>query len=307
LKIISNTSDQTGLKWVATVGFFDGVHKGHRFLIRSLRQLANGKGLPSAVLTFPVHPRVVLQTGFVPLLLNSFDERMELLAANGIDACLLVDFTSEMAALSARDFITDVLSKQWHVDTLLVGYDHRFGHNRIDGFEQYVEYGRACGMEVVRAGACESGEETVSSSRIRQLLSEGKVEEAAQLLTYPYLLNGCIVHGNRIGRTLGFPTANIEMDDPHKILPAAGVYAVWVRLDGTPYKGMLSIGNRPTLNGRDMAVEVHLLHFSGLIYGRNIEILFVRRMRDNKKFENLEALKAQLAEDSRIADEILST
>lgn len=291
---------------MATVGFFDGVHRGHRFLIQSLRELADRKGLPSAVMTFPVHPRVVLQRGFEPSLLNSFDEKMAQLATTGVEACFVVDFTPELAALPARDFIVGVLSQQWRVDTLLVGYDHRFGHHRTDGFEQYVAHGRTCSMEVIRAGLYESGEKAVSASRIRQLLSEGDVEEAAQLLTYPYRLKGHVVPGYRRGRELGFATANIEIDDRLKAYPEAGVYAVWTHVGGRRHKGMLSIGNRPTFGGAEISVEVHLLHFSETVYGEEIEVAFVRRLRENRKFDSLDALKAQLAEDRRATDEILS-
>jgi riboflavin kinase/FMN adenylyltransferase len=270
-------------------------------------ELAARKRLHAAVLTFPAHPREVLRKDFEPSLLNSFDEKTAQLATTGIDACFLLDFTPELAALPARDFIAGVLSQQWHVDTLLVGYDHRFGHNRTDGFEQYAAYGRACGMEVLRAGICRAGEEAVSASRIRQLLSEGNVEEAAQLLTYPYPLKGRVVHGSRTGRELGFPTANIEASDRRKIIPGAGVYAVRVSLcDGRRYKGMLSVGNRPTFGSEKNSVEVHLLHFSDTIYDCEIEIAFIRRLRANRKFDTPAALAAQLTEDCRTTDLILS-
>ncbi|MDR1407534.1 MAG: riboflavin biosynthesis protein RibF [Tannerella sp.] len=306
MRIINHASEAAGQKWVATVGFFDGVHRGHRFLIRSLRELADRKNLPSAVLTFPVHPRVVLQPGYTPRLLTSFDEKLAQLATTGIDACMPVDFTPLLAAMPARDFITCVLSQQWRVDTLLVGYDHRFGHNRTDGFEQYAEYGRACAMDVVRAGTYRSGEEAVSASRIRQLLSEGDVAEAAQLLTYPYRLKGRVVHGCHKGRELGFATANIEVGDPQKVRPGKGVYAVWVHVGGACYKGMLSIGNRPTFGGKETSVEVHLLHFSRTIYDAQIEVDFVCRLRENSTFDHPDALAAQLAEDRRTADEALT-
>lgn len=257
-------------------------------------------------MTFPVHPRVALQRGFEPSLLNSFDEKMAQLASTGVEACFVVDFTPELAALPARDFIVDVLSQQWRVDTLLVGYDHRFGHNRIDGFEQYAAYGRTCGMEVIRAGVYESGEAAVSASRIRQLLSEGNVEEAAQLLTYPYRLKGRVVPGHRKGRELGFATANIEIDDRQKAYPGTGVYAVWTHVGGRRHKGMLSIGNRPTFGGEEISVEVHLLHFSETVYGEEMEVSFVRRLRENRKFDSLDALKTQLAEDRQATDRILS-
>jgi riboflavin kinase/FMN adenylyltransferase len=304
--VLQDTKERHGREWVATVGFFDGVHRGHRFLLEEMRRLADERGLPAAVVTFPVHPRVVLQAGYQPELLNAFDEKLEHLAATGVDYCAVLDFTPALAGLSAQDFITRVLSGQWHVRTLLAGYDHRFGHNRADGFEQYVNYGAACGMEVLRASPYETETGVVSSSKIRQLLSECRVEEAAQWLTYAYRLKGHIVSGYQIGRKLGFPTANIAVDEPFKVWPGMGVYAVWVYLDGVRYKGMLSIGDRPTLNGKQVAIEVHLLHFSGIVYRQSIEVEFIRYLRANRKFDSLDALKAQLNADRQEVEAILT-
>jgi len=296
MQIIKTPSALAGQSYAATIGFFDGVHRGHRFLIAALRELAGRKGLLSMALTFPEHPRNVLKDGHIPAILTTFDEKMRLLEATGIDACLLVDFTPQLAALSAHDFITKVLA-QWGVKALLVGYDHRFGHNRSDGFEQYAEYGRECGIEVVRAEACDSGERTVSSSMIRKLLAAGEVEQAAQLLTCPYRLTGRVVHGNGIGHTIGFPTANITPDDARKLIPAPGVYAVTTHVDGEYFKGMLSIGNRPTFNSITMSIEVHILNFGSSIYGQTIEVEFIKRLRDNIRFDSLDALRVQLEND----------
>jgi riboflavin kinase/FMN adenylyltransferase len=303
--ILHNAEARQGKEWVATVGFFDGVHCGHRFLMQEVRRLSDERGLPAAVFTFPQHPRVTLQSGYQPRLLNSFDEKLAHLAAAGMDYCAVLDFTPELAGLSAEDFITEVLCRQWHVSALLIGYDHRFGHLRSDGFEEYVTYGAACGMEILRASSYETETGAVSSSKIRRLLSECLVEEAAQRLTCAYRLKGHVVGGYQIGRKLGFPTANIAVDDPFKVWPGAGVYAVWAHLDGVRYKGMLSIGNRPTLNGQQVAIEVHLLHFSGAIYQQSIEVEFIRYLRENRKFDSLDALKIQLAEDFRTTDQVL--
>ena len=303
--VIHNTEEREDKGWLATIGFFDGVHVGHRYFFREMRRLADEKGLSSVVFTFLVHPRIVLQADYQPKLLNSPDEKLKLLATSGIDYCVVIDFTPKLAACSASDFIINVLSGQWNVQCLLTGYDHRFGHNRSDGFEQYVEYGKACGMEILRATSFEQDEETVSSSKIRQLLSTCHVEEAANLLSYPFRLKGKVVSGHQVGRTLGFPTANMEMDDSCKILPGMGVYAVWVYVDNKRYKGMLTIGDRPTLNGDQTTIEVHLLHFFDIIYGQSIEIEFIRYLRDNKKFENPEALKIQLTKDRQQVEEIL--
>jgi len=290
---------------MATVGFFDGVHVGHRFLFHEMKRLSGERDLATVVFTFPVHPRIVVQTGYHPKLLNSMDEKLLLLASEGIDYCVKMDFTPEMAAFTASDFIVKYLVGLWQVQCLLVGFDHRFGHNRTAGFEQYVEYGKACGMEVLRAASFEKDAEKVSSSKIRQLLAECRVEEAACLLSYPYRLKGQVVAGNGVGRTIGFPTANIVVDDMYKIQPGQGVYAVWVTIGNVRYKGMLSIGNRPTWSSGQTTIEVHILHFSQTIYNQQIEVEFIHYLRDNNKFESIEALKAQLTEDRRQVDEIL--
>ena len=303
--VIHNTEDRVGKGWIATVGFFDGVHAGHRYLIREMQRLADERGLSTAVFTFPVHPRLVLQTDYRPKLLNTPEEKLNLLATTGIDYCVVMDFTPELAACSASEFITQILYGQWQIKCLLTGYDHRFGYNRCDGFEQYVEYGKTCGMEVLRASSFEKDAETVSSSKIRRFLSECRVEDAAELLSYPYRLKGKVVIGRQIGRTLGFPTANIEIDEPCKVWPGVGVYAVWVYVDNNRYKGMLSIGDRPTLNGEHTAIEVHLLNFSDTIYRQSIEVEFIHFLRKNEKFEHPEVLKMQLDKDRQQVEGLL--
>jgi riboflavin kinase/FMN adenylyltransferase len=294
---VNNVTDREGKEWLATIGFFDGVHAGHRYLIREMRRLADERGLSTAVFTFPVHPRVVMQSEYQPKLLNSPDEKLQLLATTGLDYCVMMDFTPELSGCPANDFIVKILSEQWHVRCLLTGHDNRFGHNRTDGFEQYVEYGKACGMEILRTSSYVRDEKAVSSSHIRRLLSECRVEEAAGLLTYPYRLKGHIVRGYQIGRQLGFPTANIETDDPLKVWPGMGVYAVWAYMDDIRYKGMLTVGDRPTLNGDRVTIEVHLLDFSETIYQQSIEVEFMYYLRENIKFANPEALKLQLNKD----------
>ena len=237
-----------GKELVATIGFFDGVHLGHRFLIDEMKEIAKARNLPSAVITFPEHPRAVLHADYQPKLLNSFEEKLQQLETTGVDYCIVLDFTIELSRLSAKEFITSILAKSLHVKTLLIGYDHRFGHDRTDGFEQYVVYGTECGIEVLKASPYDEGNTAVSSSEIRKLLQAGNVAEAAYLLTYPYQLLGHIVSGYKVGRTLGFPTANIRVDEPFKVIPGIGVYAVWVTFDGKTYMGMLNIGVRPTID-----------------------------------------------------------
>ena len=302
-----------GKELVATIGFFDGVHLGHRFLIDEMKEIAKARNLPSAVITFPEHPRAVLHADYQPKLLNSSEEKLQQLETTGVDYCIVLDFTIELSRLSAKEFITSILAKSLHVKTLLIGYDHRFGHNRSEGFEDYVRYGKEIGIEVIRAKAYTSNIEIenvpnvpVSSSEIRKLLQAGNVAEAAYLLTYPYQLLGHIVSGYKVGRTLGFPTANIRVDEPFKVIPGIGVYAVWVEVEGERYKGMLYIGDRPTLNnGKDISMEVNILDFSGDIYNDSIRVSFVQYVRGDIKFDSLEELKAQLEKDRCTVNNLL--
>lgn len=303
--VIRQNEDTIEQGIVATIGFFDGVHVGHRFLIKELQDWGKELNMPSAVITFPEHPRQVLHSDYRPKLLDTFQEKMERLETTGIDYCIALDFTYELSLYSAADFIR-LLAEEYHVKGLLIGYDHRFGHDRSDGFEQYVEYGGQVGMEVRKASPYDEGNIRVSSSEIRRLLQEGKVEMANALLTYPYQLKGRIVSGYKVGRTIGFPTANIEVDSPYKLLPKVGVYAVWVELLGKRYKGMLYIGKRPTLqNGDNLTIEVNILGFSGNAYNDEITVSFVYAVREDKTFESVEALREQLERDRQTVDKLL--
>lgn len=303
--VIRQNEDMIEQGIVATIGFFDGVHVGHRFLIKELQDWGKELNMPSAVITFPEHPRQVLHSDYRPKLLDTFQEKMERLETTGIDYCIALDFTYELSLYSAADFIR-LLAEEYHVKGLLIGYDHRFGHDRSDGFEQYVEYGGQVGMEVRKASPYDEGNIRVSSSEIRRLLQEGKVEMANAFLTYPYQLRGRIVSGYKVGRTIGFPTANIEVDSPYKLLPKVGVYAVWVELLGKRYKGMLYIGKRPTLqNGDNLTIEVNILGFSGNAYNDEITVSFVYAVREDKTFESVEALREQLERDRQTVDKLL--
>ena len=292
---------------VATIGFFDGVHRGHRFLLNQVQQEATRRGLASAAVTFPVHPRKVMHPDYHPDLLTTCTEKVALLEAAGLDYCIMLDFTPALAALSARQFMA-LLQERYHVEVLLVGYDHRFGHNRSECFDDYRRYGHELGMEVLRAEACSYNDElVVSSSAIRRFLQSGRVEEAAACLGYRYSLAGEVVEGYRVGRTLGFPTANLHVADPDKLVPAEGVYAVRVFLEGQTYGGMLCIGNRPTLdNGIQRSIEVNIFRFNGNVYHRPMRIEFVAYMRPEQKFETLDGLVEQLRKDEVMAQVILS-
>lgn len=307
MRLITETSIPVPRPGVATIGFFDGVHRGHRYLIEQVRGAAVERGLASAVVTFPVHPRRVMQPDFRPQLLTTFDEKVSLLAATGVDSCIELPFTPEVARLSARRFMS-LLKTRYGVEALVVGYDHRFGHNRSEGFDDYVRHGRELGMEVLLARAYSYKEGvTVSSSLIRRLLQEGNVSEAADYLGYDYFLNGTVVSGHRVGHRIGFPTANLRVADADKLIPADGVYAVRVVVDGQEHGGMLSIGLRPTLaNGTDRSIEVHIFDFDADIYQHPMRLSFVRRMRAEQKFDSVEALTARLHQDEAEIRQVLS-
>lgn len=329
---------------VATIGFFDGVHLGHRFLIDQVLEAARQRGLASTVITFPVHPRRVMQASFQPRLLLSCEEKVERLALTGVSQCFMLDFTPQLARLTAREFMT-LLRDRHHVRALVIGYDHRFGHDRLEGLPDYVRYGRELGMEVIPAlpldlrTACpsypppavspadhprssspsaESERPTISSSLIRRHLQEGDVSAAAGLLGYNYFLSGNIVDGHHVGRTLGYPTANLRLDCPDRVIPADGVYAVRLSIsplsaslqsasDSPVYGGMMNIGRRPTLdNGPDRSLEVHVFGLHADLYRHAMRVSFVSRLRPECKFSSLHDLAAQLRADEQQARRILS-
>lgn len=297
-----------GFACVAAVGFFDGVHVGHRYLIEQVKAHARSLNLPSAVITFPVHPRKVLQRDYQPALLCGYDEKVEQLATTGIDYCVSIPFTLALSRLSASEFMEEVLHRQIGVNTLLIGYDHRFGHNRDAGFEDYVRYGEALGMTVIQATEFQAGEEDVSSSKIRLLLKDGHIREANRLLSYPYTLSGKIVEGYQVGRTIGFPTANMKAWERFKVIPRLGVYAVLVHLKELVYEGMLYIGTRPTIhNDNEISVEVNIFGFSGNLYNQSLTVEFVDFVRSDEKFDTLEELAAQIARDKTAVQEVLAT
>ena len=281
----------------ATIGFFDGVHRGHRFLLEQVKEEAAGKGLCPSVITFPTHPRQVLQPDFHPQLLSAPAEKLHLLEAAGIANCILLPFTAELSRLSAKEFML-LLRTEYNVRTLVIGYDHRFGHNRLESFEDYVRYGQELDIDIVQARAYTQENAKVSSSAIRELLSQGEVHTASRLLGYPYPLEGTVTDGYRVGRKIGFPTANLRVDHPFKLGPAEGVYAVKVEVEGQQHLGMLNIGHRPTLNnGADRSIEVHILDFAGDIYRQNIRIEFLHFLRPETKFASIEELISQIEKD----------
>ena len=306
MQIIHNIPAFTPEPCVATIGFFDGVHTGHRFLIKQVRELAAARGLRSALITFPVHPRKVMKADYRPELLTTPEEKRTLLEETGVDYCFMLDFTQEVSRLTAREFMSDLLRDRYRVQTLVIGYDNRFGHNRSEGFEDYCRYGSEMGIEVIRARACVCDDLHVSSSVIRKMLHQGEVDMASRCLGYDYFLDGTVVSGYQVGRKIGFPTANLSVDDPDKLIPADGVYAVHVTFDGCTYNGMLNIGTRPTIgNGPERSIEVNILHFHSNIYDKFIRISFVKYLRPELKFDGIDGLIAQLHRDAADVEALL--
>ena len=303
-------TDTTRLKpgYMATIGFFDGVHRGHRFLIDTLRRQATERGLRSMVVTFDRHPRQVLHSDWQPNLLSSLGEKERLLGATGIDVLVVLHFTVDMAVLTAEQFMRQVLYNQLGVRCLLTGYDNRFGHNRNETFDDYQRYGREMGMDVVCGEPLSVGDCRVSSSAVRQLLWEGRVADACRCLGRPYELVGTVVHGEQIGRRLGYPTANLRLAERFQLVPRVGVYGVKVQVgdDGRWWSGMTNVGLRPTFNGHEVRIETHLFDFTGDIYGRTIRVAFHCRVRDERPFHSSEELRRQMAEDEKVVRESLT-
>lgn len=295
---------------VATIGVFDGVHLGHQLVISKVLEQARQRRLVSTVITFDRSPREVLDPSFRPQLLTTLEEKSDIIASLGVDQLVVLPFTREMASLSAWDFMQQVLSDQLHVKVLFTGYDNRFGHDRTEGFDDYVRYGEQLGMQVLRGDVelMDGGSLAVSSSEIRRLLAdEGRVELMPRYLTRRYVLKGRVMPGEHIGHKIGYPTANLEPEGTGKLIPAAGVYAVWAMLDGeqSPRPAMMNIGMRPTFDGHHQTLEVNILGFDGNLYGQTIQVTFVERLRDERKFDSPEALAAQLERDRDRVNEIL--
>ena len=297
MNIIRDTYPQTLPPTVATIGFFDGVHLGHRYLINQVKIAASQCGWCSSIITFPVHPRQVIQSDYQPQLLSSPEEKIELLSQTGVDNCILLPFTQELSKLTAYEFM-QLLYDKYKVRMLVIGYDHRFGHNRAETFEDYCRYGTELGIHIIQATAYTQEQDKVSSSAIRRALLSGDVMTAQKYLGYNYFLEGIVVSGYQVGRKIGVPTANLGVDFPYKLIPSIGVYAVRVQVAGHQWKGMLSIGYRPTINnGNDLSIEVHILDFQGDIYNQKMRLEFIEFLRPEVKFDSVDELIAQMHKD----------
>ena len=304
-----NLSSETRLLTpsAATIGCFDGVHRGHQMLVQMMVRQAQERGLKPIAVTFDRLPRQLFDPNFHPQVLSTLDEKVTYLKELGVEEVVVLPFTHQLAALSAEAFMREILRDQLSVKLLVTGYDHRFGHDRSEGFNDYVRYGQGLGIDVVRGDVAMMGDQmAVSSTVIRQLLAEeGRVEAMPDVLTRRYMLSGRVVSGEHIGHELGFPTANLEPDCQEKLIPASGAYAVWAIVDDQSMPAMMNIGTRPTFEGKRQTLEVHILADVGNLYGRKMTVEFVSRLRAEQRFDTREALIAQLEHDKRTTEELL--
>ena len=293
---------------VITIGTFDGVHLGHQQIIRQVKAEASALKGESVIITFHPHPRKVVRGQFNVELLNSMEEKISLLRSHGIDHLVIVPFTPEFAELSARDYVRNFLVARFHPRELIIGYDHRFGKDRSGNFELLEELGPEFGFQVREIPEHVLHTVTISSTRIRNALKGGQLVEANENLGYPYMLSGIVSEGDKRGRTIGYPTANLKIADPEKLIPSDGVYAVTLGITGKEniYRGMMNIGYRPTVDGKTRTIEVNIFNFHETIYGETLKLQLHHYLREEKKFGSLEELKAQLAADQMNALQALT-
>ncbi|MFH5833085.1 bifunctional riboflavin kinase/FAD synthetase [Halalkalibaculum sp. DA3122] len=296
------------LNSVVTVGTFDGVHKGHRVLMETVLKKAEKRNARSVIVTFDPHPREIISPGEKGIkLLTTLQERREILEDLGIDKMVVIPFDRDFSLLSSEEFVEDIVYKKIGVGEFVIGYDHHFGRNREGTIETIEKLGNRLGFDAYVVSKQEVGDKTVSSTAIRRAISEdGDIELATDLLGRYYMLNGTVIHGDKRGKEIGYPTANIKPEHPNKIIPRDGVYAVKVRVEGTWYGGMMNIGTRPTFNGEDKrTLEVNIFEFDKEIYGKTIQIRFVKRIRNETKFNGVEELITQLGKDKEQSIAIL--
>ena len=304
MKLFHSISDfKCSSKTIVTIGTFDGVHVGHKKILDKITLSAQNSNLESLVLTFFPHPRTVLQEGSEMKQLNTIDEKIALLDKIGVDNLIIHPFDQEFSRLTAEDFVKTVLVDIFNVAKIVIGYDHRFGRNRTADIDDLIEFGKKYDFEVEQISVEEINDVSVSSTKIRTALNEGEVALANSFLNYSYSITGTIIKGKQLGRTIGFPTANIHMKETYKLIPKDGVYVVSCEIDGNNHYGMMNIGVNPTTdtNNQQQKIEVHLFDFNDDIYEKSITVSFLKRIREEQKFESVDALKNQLSLDKKTA------
>ena len=298
LKIIKNISDfKTSVKTTVTIGTFDGVHVGHQSILKNLIKTSKESNTKSVLFTFFPHPRVVIQKKSNIKLINTLEEKIELLKKTGLDYLIIHPFDKEFSKLTSLEFVKNILIDKLNVQNLVIGYDHHFGKNREGNFDQLLTYSKKYNFNIQEISAQDIGNTTVSSTKIRKAIEKGEIRKASNYLGYEFMLTGKIVEGEKLGTKLGFPTANIYIEDPYKIIPKTGVYLVKSELNTITYFGMMNIGYRPTIDGKNQTIEVHFFDLDENLYHKNISIKILQFLRDEKKFESLEQLKSQLKLD----------
>lgn len=300
LRIFNSINDfTTTKKTIVTLGTFDGVHIGHNAILDKICKVAKHENLESVILTFFPHPRKIVSNNYDIKLLNTIEEKAILLEKKGIQNFIVHPFDKTFSELSPREFVTQVLVEKLNIQKIIIGHDHKFGKDRAADFNDLINFGKEFGFEVEEISAQQINEVSVSSTKIRNSLLEGNVSLAKDYLGYPYVLTGNVVKGNQLGRTINFPTANIEIPEEYKLIPKNGVYVVTINVSNQTFFGMMNIGVKPTLGENKRSIEVHLLDFDADIYNQKIQVHILERLRDEQKFESFEALKLQLEVDKQ--------
>ena len=296
----------TSKKTVFTLGTFDGVHVGHTKIIERLLNSSTADE-QSLILTFFPHPRMVLQKESDIKLLNTIEERIQLLDKVGLQNLIIHPFDEVFSRLTAEEFVKDILVDIFNIKKIIIGHDHRFGRNRTANIDDLIRFGKEYDFEVEQISAQEIDEVSISSTKIRNALIEGKIALANEYLGYNYFFSGTVIHGKKLGRTIGFPTANLKIEEPYKLIPAIGVYAVKCKIGNKNIDGMLNIGTNPTVEGQALSVEVHLFNFDEDLYDQKISIELIKRIRDEQKFASVDDLKMQLEKDEFLVKNIFKS
>ena len=302
LKIFHSINDfRSTKKTIITLGTFDGVHIGHKKILEKVLQNTNGEQYESLVLTFFPHPRMVLQGDSDIKLLNTINEKIDLLQGIGIENLVIHPFDEAFSRLTAEEFVKTILVDRLNIQKIIIGYDHRFGRNRTANIDDLFNYGEQYGFEVEQISVQEINEISVSSTKIRQALSEGDMTLANDYLGYDYFITGTVVEGKQLGRTINFPTANIKIQENYKLIPQNGVYIVKSGIENKIVYGMMNIGFNPTVNGQNRSIEVHYFDFNAELYDKEIQVSILHRIRSEQKFPSFDLLKEQLAKDKQTA------
>ncbi len=306
MKIYKDLSEyNSSQKSFVTIGSFDGVHIGHQKVIKKLIKSAKKKNATSVLLTFFPHPRMILQKDVDIKLINTIDERIQLLEKLGLEAIVIQPFTENFSEHTATDFIKNILINKLNISKLFIGYDHHFGKNREGNFKQLEKYGDLYNFKVEEISQQDINDIAVSSTKIRKAIEKGEIEKANNYLGYPYILTGVVVKGKNLGEKIGFPTANLNIQETYKLIPKTGAYVVKSTIENKPVFGMMNIGYRPTVSGKNQTIEIHFFNFNEDLYGKIVQVEVLHFLRNEQKFESVEALQLQLIKDREKSLEII--